>query len=214
MQAAARRNHPGVFITAQRYADSNMLRRAVVCFANVQEGRDPKVLRELSEAAASVPGILLPQQLRNARHLHSVAGAWLVRMFSDRTFHRSGLCIVGVPESVGQVASPLTPHPMNGTHTRYAASRPSSPWSPRPSQPSTSLPLSGSPMSKYSSGFLFLRPLSLLPAMSVLLRVVVSVSSMDITPGFHITILVLWICYHSILLVTQLWTTQLKCHGR
>ena len=44
------------------------MRRAVVCFANVQEGRDPKLLREIASAATSVPG------------------ASLVRMFSDRTF--------------------------------------------------------------------------------------------------------------------------------
>ena len=60
-----------------------------MCFANVQEGRDPKILRELSEAASSVPG------------------AWLVRLFSDRTFHRSGLCIVGMPDSVGQAVVSL-----------------------------------------------------------------------------------------------------------
>jgi hypothetical protein len=32
-----------------------MMRRAVVCFANVQEGRDPKILKELAAAASSVP---------------------------------------------------------------------------------------------------------------------------------------------------------------
>ena len=31
------------------------MRRAVVCFANVQEGRDPKILKELAAAASSVP---------------------------------------------------------------------------------------------------------------------------------------------------------------
>mmetsp|Transcript_57116 Transcript_57116/g.92424 ORF Transcript_57116/g.92424 Transcript_57116/m.92424 type:complete len:320 (-) Transcript_57116:435-1394(-) len=66
-----------------------MMRRAVVCFANIQEGRDPKILRELAESAASVPG------------------ASLVRMFSDRTFHRSGLCIVGGPEAVSDAVFAL-----------------------------------------------------------------------------------------------------------
>ena len=65
------------------------MRRAVVCFANVQEGRDPKLLREIASAATSVPG------------------ASLVRMFSDRTFHRSGLCFVGVPEAVGDAVFAL-----------------------------------------------------------------------------------------------------------
>ena len=65
------------------------MRRAVVCFANVQEGRDPKLLREIASAATSVPG------------------ASLVRMFSDRTFHRSGLCVVGGPEAVGDAVFAL-----------------------------------------------------------------------------------------------------------
>ena len=60
-----------------------MLKRAVCCFANVQEGRNPQILRDLAEAASSVPG------------------AWLVRVFSDRTFDRSGLCILGEHDAVG-----------------------------------------------------------------------------------------------------------------
>ncbi|KAJ1481961.1 Formiminotransferase subdomain-containing protein [Baffinella frigidus] len=61
-----------------------MLKRAAVCcFANVQEGRSPRILREIAEAAGSVPG------------------AALVRVFSDRTFDRSGLCILGEGEAVG-----------------------------------------------------------------------------------------------------------------
>jgi hypothetical protein len=34
----------------------NALRKMVVCFANVQEGRDVAVLREMARAASSWPG--------------------------------------------------------------------------------------------------------------------------------------------------------------
>jgi glutamate formiminotransferase len=58
------------------------MRRAIACFANIQEGRDPQILRDLALVADSVPGCSL------------------LRLFSDRTFHRSGFLIAGNPESV------------------------------------------------------------------------------------------------------------------
>eukprot|EP00960_Hanusia_phi_P076365 768551-Hanusia_phi.AAC.7 len=62
----------------------------LVCMANVQEGRDARKLRAMAEAASSIPR------------------AWLLRVFSDRTFHRSGFCLAGAPDAVGEAAIALS----------------------------------------------------------------------------------------------------------
>lgn len=65
------------------------MKRAVACFANIQEGRDAEFLRDLAIIANSFPGCSL------------------LRLFSDRTFHRSGYLIAGNPESVASAVIAL-----------------------------------------------------------------------------------------------------------
>mmetsp|Transcript_16387 Transcript_16387/g.41365 ORF Transcript_16387/g.41365 Transcript_16387/m.41365 type:complete len:318 (+) Transcript_16387:46-999(+) len=70
---------------------SYSLKRAIVCFANIQEGRNAALLRDIAKRASAVPG------------------AALLRIFSDHSFHRSGLCIAGeddaVADAVFQIAA-------------------------------------------------------------------------------------------------------------
>ena len=66
------------------------MQRAVACFANIQEGRDAQILHELASVANSVPGCSL------------------LRLFSDRTFHRSGFLIAGEPECVSNAVIALS----------------------------------------------------------------------------------------------------------
>jgi glutamate formiminotransferase len=67
------------------------MRKMLACFANVQEGRNEAFLRELVHSTA-------------------VPGAVLVRLFSDRVYHRSGFLILGTPAAVGESAFALTKH--------------------------------------------------------------------------------------------------------
>jgi glutamate formiminotransferase len=69
---------------------SQEMKRAIACFANIQEGRDAQILTELATVASSVPG------------------CYLLRLFSDRTFHRSGFLLAGLPESVSRATVALT----------------------------------------------------------------------------------------------------------
>jgi glutamate formiminotransferase len=66
------------------------MRRAIACFANIQEGRDSQLLSDLALIA------------------NSVSGCTLLRLFSDRTFHRSGFLLAGQPEAVGKATLILT----------------------------------------------------------------------------------------------------------
>ena len=69
---------------------AGLRRKILACFANIQEGRDGKLLAELASVASSVPG------------------AHLLRLFSDKDFHRSALLIAGAPEAVGKAVFALT----------------------------------------------------------------------------------------------------------